>query len=272
MEQTNNNQIAARQNNHISLTVKQQCRPLLAKIHEDFPKIRKENIQVIDGTINYLFALLNIQFKPEEKAYRDAQTLVLSEFLTDRYGNLTLEEVKQAFKMYAAKEFPDLKTFRILDCISLGEVLTAYTEKRNKELHVYSLKKLQNKQELAGFNPTAEEIKSNRIKNLELIFESLKSKKTDYSAFIYYDFLKSKGKVSKDEALELYETECAIYQNELEIEALEHPNKRFSITTILEQVKSNKWDPVIVNRTKSAAVSNYLSQFESLDVFLKEFE
>lgn len=252
--------------------MKQQCRPLLAKIHEDFPQIRKENIQVIDGTINYLFALLNIQFKPEEKAYRDAQTLVLSEFLTDRYGNLTLEEVKQAFKMYAAKEFPELKTFRILDCISLGEVLTAFTERRNKELHVYSLKKLQAKQESEGFNPTENEIKQTRLKNLKLLFENLKSKRTDYSAFIYYDFLKSKGKVNKDQAMLLYESEALIYQNELETEALEQPNKRFSIRSVLQQIKSNKWDPVIVNRTKSKVVSDFLMQFDSLEDFIKEFE
>lgn len=272
MEQTNNNQVAARQNNHTSLTVKQQCRPLLAKIHEDFPKIRKENIQVIDGTINYLFALLNIQFKTEEKSYRDAQTLVLSEFLIDRFSNLTLEEVKQAFKMYAAKEFPDLKTFRILDCISLGEVLTSFINRRNEELHIYNLKKIQSNQNSIGFNPNEEEKKRNRIMNLEILFESLKSKKTDYSAFIYYDELKSKGKITQDEALKLYDYEAKIYDVELKTEAFENPNRRISIENILKQVKSAKWDPVVVNRTKSTVVSRYLMQFDTIELFLKEFE
>lgn len=248
------------------------CRPLLAKISEDFPKIKKENIQVIDGTINYLFVLLNIQFKPEEKAYRDTQTLVLSEFLLDRFGNLTLEEVKQAFKMYAAKEFPELKTFRILDCISLGEVLSAYIDRRNKELHVYSQKKLIRKQREIGFNPSEEQKAENRTMNLQLLFESLKSKGTDYSAFIYYDELKAKGKITQEEALKFYDLEAKLYKLELKAEAIDNPKRRFTINSILEKVKSSKWDPVIVSRTKSTAVSKYLMQFETLESFMAEFE
>lgn len=250
----------------------ERCRPLLSRIQEDFPKIKSENIQVIDGTINYLFALLNIQFKPEEKSYRDTQTLVLSEFLVDRFKHLTLEEVKQAFKMYAAKEFPQLKTFRILDCISLGEILSAYIERRNEDLHVYNQKKLLNRQNSVDFKPSVEEIKQNRITNLRLLFDSLKSKKTDYSAFIYYDELKAKGKVSQNETLKLYDIELKIYEQELKEEVLLNSNKKIQLTNFYNENAKSKWNPVVVSRTKSAAVSLFLKGFSSIDDFLKVFE
>lgn len=250
----------------------EQCRPLLAVIQEDFPKIKNEDIRTIDGTINYLFALLNIQFKAEEKDYRDAQTLVLSDFLTDRFKQLTLEEVKQAFKMYAAKEFPELKTFRILDCIALGEVLNAFIERRNETLHVYNQKKISCKQNSIAFKPSEEEKRSLRVSNQTILFESLKSSKTDYSAFIYYDELKAKGKIDPQDAINLYDDESKTYEIELRKEAFEDSKKRFSVNSVLEKLKSEKWDPVIVSRTKSAVVSKYLRQFEKYEDFLKAFE
>jgi len=247
---------------------------LLARIQEDFPKIKNENIRLIDGVINYLFVLLNIQFKPEERTYRDTQTLVLSEFLTDRFGHLTLEEVRQAFKMYAAKEFPELKTFRILDCISLGEVLSAYVERRNANLHVYNLKKLNESQNLIGFNPSNEEKQHNRVINLTDLFESLKTNKTDYSAFIYYDELKSKNKLvlTKEQVLEIYNIEAKIYESELKNEAFKNPLKKIDLTTFQEQQKKKDWNPIIISKSQSAAVSQYLKQFNTLEEFLKAFE
>lgn len=247
---------------------------MLARIQEDFPKIKNENIQIIDGTINYLFALLNIQFKPEERAYRDTQTLVLAEFLMDRFSHLTLEEVKQAFKMYAAKEFPELKTFRILDCISLGEVLSTYIERRNANLHVYNLKKLNDTQNLIGFNPSNEEKLRIRVINQNDLFKSLKTNKTDYSAFIYYDELKSKNKLvlTKEQVLEIYNIEAKIYESELKNEAFKNPLKKIHLTTFQEQQKKKDWNPIIISKSQSAAVSQYLKQFNTLEEFLKAFE
>ena len=254
--------------------MKGQCKPLLAKLQEEYPKIKNEPVTVIDGTINYLFALLNVQFKPEERAYRDAQTLVLSEFLQDRFKHLTLEEVKQAFKMYASKEFPELKTFRILDCISLGEILNTYVERRNQNLHVYNQKLLSNKQKSIGFNPSNEEKLKIRAMNLSNLFDSLKSNKTDYSAFIYFDELKAKGKIilSKEETRELYFKEAKNYEAELKNDVFRNPLNKISLTNFQQDLKTQKWNPIVVNRSKSSAVSNYLMQFKTLDEFIKQFE
>ena len=260
------------QNSLTSLTAKEQCRPLLAKLQEDYPKIKNEQVQVIDGTINYLFALLNIQFKPEERLYRDAQTLVLSEFLQDRFKHLTLEEVKTAFKMYAAKELPQLKTFRILDCISLDEVLNAFVEHRNQNLHIYNLKKINNTQNLIGFKPSNEEKLKISNLNRKILFESLKSNEIDYSAFIYYNQLKNKINLSQEQVLELYNSGLKKHERELQQEAFKNPLKKIDLQSFQTELKSKKWNPIIIQKSQSVAVCNYLKKFKNFDEFLNEFE
>lgn len=253
--------------------MKEQCKPLLAKLQEDFPKIKNENVQVIDGTINYLFALLNIQFKPEERLYRDTQTLVLSEFLQDRFKHLTLEEVKQAFKMYAAKEFPELKTFRILDCITLGEVLNAYVERRNQNLHVYNQKLLANKQNSIDFNPSVEQKARLRKEHLLMIFESLKSNKTDYTAFIYFKEIKDKISMSDEQREDLYKYEALKYKKELESESLENSFKRTNLTEFIRESSAGKRNPIVQDRCRASVVCDYLKRhLESFETFINALE
>lgn len=253
--------------------MKGQCRPLLAKLQEEYPKIKLENIQVIDGTINYLFALLNIQFKPEERAYRDTQTLVLSEFLQDRFNHLTLEEVKQAFKMYAAKEFPTLKTYRILDCIALGEVLNAYIEYRNQNLHIYNQKLITHRQNLLSFNPSNEEKARLRKEHLLMVFESLKSNKTDYSAFIYFKEIENKIRMTNEQKEDLYKYEALKYKKELELDALESNFKKSNLSEFIRQSDEGKRSSIVQNRCRAVVVCNYLKRhLDSFETFLNALE
>ncbi len=113
----------------------------MVKIQEDFPKIRDDADSNLASVVNYILALLNVKFTDDEQRYRDAQMLVLCDFLKDKFGQLTSEEIRNAFKMYVANEFPHLKLFRILDSIVLGEVLTAYVQYRNQHLHVHTQQK-----------------------------------------------------------------------------------------------------------------------------------
>lgn len=86
--------------------------------------------------------MMNIKVSNDtEKKDLQIQMLVVMDFIKSKFGNLTIPEIKEAFKMYVAREFPEIKVFRILDCVSVGEVLDAYKSFRNESLRVYSQKK-----------------------------------------------------------------------------------------------------------------------------------
>ncbi|MDM1093406.1 hypothetical protein [Myroides odoratimimus] len=137
-----------------------QPRPLLAKVQEDYLQIRRDSSQNLQNTINYILILLNV--KPpdtnEDRAYRDTQMLVLCDFITDKFGELTSEEIKQAFKMYVAREFKGVKVFKILDAVCLGEVLNAYVNYRDEHLHIYYSKRIAKRQEVLPVAKGTDEI------------------------------------------------------------------------------------------------------------------
>ena len=94
--------------------------------------------------------------------------LFILDFIKDKFGDLTAEEIKQAFKMYVAKEFPDIKVFRILDSIVVGDVLNAFREYRNESLRTYSQKKqLLLTQEVPISESEKKEIRKNLLKLIQ---------------------------------------------------------------------------------------------------------
>lgn len=118
-------------------------RPQLAIINEDYPKIRDTYANELEELINHIVALLNIQVPntKEDKNRMNEQMLLVGDLLRTEFGRLTIPEVKMAFKMYVSKQFPNLRVFRLLDCIAIGELLTAYIEYRNDSLRTYDHKK-----------------------------------------------------------------------------------------------------------------------------------
>src|SRR5690606_37600139 len=181
--------------------------------------------------------------------------------------------VKQAFKMYAAKEFPELKTFRILDCISLGEELNAYVERRNQNIHVYNQNLLANKQNSTSLNASNEQKARLRKEHLLMIFESLKSNKTDYSAFIYFKENQNKIRMTNEQKEDLYNYEALKYKKELELDALESNFKKSSLTEFIRQSDEGKRNSIVQNRCRAVVVCNYLKRhLDSFETFLKALE
>lgn len=102
--------------------------------------------------------------------------LVVSDFIKTKFGFLTIPEIQEAFKMFVAKEFSEIKVFRILDCIVVGEVLNAFIDFRNENLRVYEQKKQSVMLE-----------KENKItpdKEFKIMSEAINKK--------YYEYLESK--------------------------------------------------------------------------------
>jgi hypothetical protein len=132
------------------LIVQKQSRPLLAVINEDYPKIRlvTDNSEQ-DGLINYLITLLNIKVSNElEKQDLQVQMLVILDFIKSKFGFLTIPEIREAFKMYAAKDFGHKDIFRQLDTIVVSDVLNKFMTFRADNLRKYNQDKqalIQNK-------------------------------------------------------------------------------------------------------------------------------
>ena len=112
-------ELTAQTKSSTDLALPKQSKPLLAVINEDYPKIRNiSSVEHFDSLINYLITILNIKTTSEqEKKDLNVQMLVVLDFIRTKFSSLTIEEVKEAFKMYVSKEFPEIKVFRILDCV-----------------------------------------------------------------------------------------------------------------------------------------------------------
>jgi len=240
---------------------------LLAKIHEDYPKLKEiQNVQDFDNLINYLVTLLNIKCSNENEA-KDLkiQMLVVTDFLKSKFGNLTIEEIKEAFKMYAAREFPNIKVFRLLDCICIGEVLQAYVDFRNDSLLYYK----NQKQNLLNAMPekTDEEKNKIRLEFIKMLYEEIRNDKFSNNAWLLYDDLCTSYKIEVTDAekKQIYNSQLVIYTAEqknlfrskegvIAKNLMQDLNNKINSGTTIETVK---------NKCKSVLVCNYLLNYIS---------
>lgn len=259
----NNNQIISVQNNNSNLVLAKQSRPLLATLNEDFKKLKDIiNVEETDSLINYLLTILNIKVSNEQDAKDlQIQMLVVSDFLKSKFGNLTIPEIKEAFKMFVAREFSHIKVFRILDCVSIGEVLQAYTEFRNESLRMYS----QKKQNLLSATPklTPEQKKETREKFIIILYEELKTEKFSYDAWVLYSDLESAGKIkpTNDYKKELYNKQLLVYSSE-QRNLIIKTRGQFAATSLLSDLtkKIQSGNPIetVKNKCKNIIVCDYL--------------
>lgn len=119
--------------------------------------------------------------------------LVVLDFIRTKFSSLTIEEVKEAFKMYVSKEFPEIKVFRMLDCVVVGEVLNAYVNFRNESLRVYDNKKMQLPLNASLTNSEINEIMENSINQRYEEFKSTKDINPPYLAV--FKELVERGKI-----------------------------------------------------------------------------
>ncbi len=245
-------------------------RPTLAILSEDYPKVKSiESKQEINGLLNFLITILNIKVSSEEeKLQLDKQMVLIFDLIKSKFGSLTVQEIKEAFKMFVSGEFPDLKVFRMLDCIVVADVLNAYREFRNESLRAYDQKK---KLLIEQPQPMSEEeIKQNFDNLVKLIFEDLKANGFSSDAWLLYDCLECNGliKISVKEKKELYVKQAKIYLFEASQEANQRHfhSAKSVIQDITNKIAKGKIIRSVANRCKSIVVSeflkNYLNDFE----------
>lgn len=226
--------------------------------------------------MNYLITLLNLKVSNEdEEKDMNIQMLVVKDFITSKFGNLTIPEIKEAFKMYVAKEFPQIKVFRMLDCVSVGEVLEAYIDFRNESLRIYDNKKsiLLN----APSQPSEEEKKNIREQFLKVLFEEISKDSFSSDAHLLFFELEQSGKlkVSDLDKKILYKQQLEKY---IPLEEENIKNKGgYSVSKRLiefkELVKSKKPIVHVQNICRSIVVSDYLKKhLDNFETFKKATE
>lgn len=240
-------------------------RPTLAILNEDYPKVKSiESKQEINGLLNYLITILNIKVSSdEEKLQLDKQMVLIFDLIKSKFGNLTVPEIKEAFKMFVSGEFPDLKVFRILDCIVVSDVLNAYRDYRNESLRSYDQKK---KLLLEQPNPKSEqEIKETQDALYKMVFQELKSSGFSPDAWLLYDDLINNGHIviSDQEKKDLYAKQAKIHL----VEAVnDSKNKHFNsakfiIDEIKNKIEKGKIIRPVANKCKSIIASNFLKNY-----------
>lgn len=164
--------------------------PILAKLEGEYPKIRDTNANQIAGVLNYLIILLNI--KTENKEETNQQMLIVGDLLRRKFSDLTTEEIKEAFRMFVAQEFSNIKPFRLLDAISIGEVLYAYKKHKGEKLKIYRAKK-----QLPQKTKLSEKEKESIVKQgVKRFFDEFKKTGEVKQGCVYvYDFLYKKGEI-----------------------------------------------------------------------------
>ncbi|GIZ08348.1 hypothetical protein [Flavobacterium sp. UMI-01] len=271
------NKIQIQQKQPTSLALTELSRPTLAILNEDYPKVKTiDSKQEINGLLNFLITILNIKVSSEEeKLQLDKQMILIFDLIKTKFGSLTVPEIKEAFKMFVAGEFPNLKVFRMLDCLVVADVLNAFKEFRNDSLRVYDFKK--QKLLIQQNTMSEEEINQNHQELLKIVFDDLKATGLSLDAWLLYDKLEANGliNISKAQKKELYAQQAQIYVVEL---LNETTKKHFhSAKIIIEDARSKiakgKIIGSVANKCKSIVASNFLKEYlTDFEEFKKQIE
>ncbi len=254
-------------------------KPILAKLNEDFPKVKNVIVaHEIEDLMNYLIRILNIKVSnQEDQENLDFQMPVILDFIKSKFGLLTIPEIKEAFKMYVAKEFEDIKVFRMLDCIVVGEILTAFTNFRNDSLRVYDTKKQLLLAEVSQSTET--EKKSIRNEFLGQIFDELNNRgysdniwqlwEKDFKTKELTEFAnKVNATVTNLEKKAMYATEQEFYLNQIKSEMMTSrlQSAKWIVENANKQIRNKQKINSVVNRCRcligSKYLKNYLTDFE----------
>ena len=98
------------------------------------------NITEYEDLINYLTKLLNIKTSSDDSKDFEYQMILILDFIKSKFGFFTIPEIREAFKMYVAKDFGHKEIYRNLDTILVSDVLNCYVGFRADSLRAYNEK------------------------------------------------------------------------------------------------------------------------------------
>lgn len=212
--------------------------------------------------------VLNIKCNDdEEEEYLHIQMIAISDLITSQFQNITIPEIQEAIKMYVAKKF-EIKVFRLLDCIAIGEILNAYTSYRNELTKVYLQKR--NVIKYAGNELSPEEKEKMVEDGVNRAFKELKETKTiDGPTEYIFDFLVEKGKIKTKGSLalvEYYSNKLAEAKEQLKKENLaiepKTPAEKKEIKSVLEKIISNQSNQILIRAKKNILIEYFIKQIQ----------
>lgn len=207
--------------------------------------------------------ILNIKvLDEEEQNHIDRQMVLIADIIGSQFSNLTPAEIKEAFKLYVSKKFADVKVFRLIDCVSVGEILSSYIEYRNQVIEPFVVKR----QNLLNAPIEKSQEEKTKIFNdfVKMVYDEVIEKGyCDEAWYLFKDLEDNKKiEVSNEEKTELYKKELAIYVPEERKRILkQNPLNGKHLVREFEKTYEGKKRPVYVqNRCRSILVSKYIKE------------
>lgn len=244
-------------------------------LKENNEKWKTATLEEKEDCLNFMLEILNIKVSDEvDQDDIDRQMVLISNLISGQFQTLTAPEIKEAFQMYVSRKLTT-KVFRLIDCVAIGEILTAYIEFRNQAIEPF-LNKRKNLL-LESTETTQYEKDKIREEYLLTVFKEIQEKGFSDSSHFLYDDLITKGKIQTTD-----EDKKRIYKQELAKHIKDEKEYISSKGIILgknlmadlqKNIDSGKPFEYVKNRCKSILVSNYLygftGKFESFKNELK---
>ena len=271
-----NHNLPAPQKNRQDLQLLEQKKPYLLTLKENNVKWKQGILEEKEDCLNYMVEILGIKVaSDEEQDSINRQMVLINDLISRYYQNLTAQEIKEAFRLYVFKQFAEVKVFRLIDCVAVGEILNAYIEYRNQIIEPFLIKR----QNLlnAPAEKTIEEKEKIFNDFVKMIFDEVSEKGYCQEAWYIFKNLEEKGKInfSNEEKQSLYLKELAIYVPEERKRIMKNNAYNFKAKlNDFEKTYQNGKRPVYVkNRCRSILVSKYIYEskieFEELLTILK---
>lgn len=212
--------------------------------------------------------ILNIKCADEEEENElSIQMGIVADLIATQFKNITIPEIQEALKMYVAKKF-EIKVFRLLDCIAIGEILNAYIDYRNEQTKVYL-----NKRNIILSTPkelTPEEKEQMVIDGVNRAFDEFREIGTVEGITEYiFDFLVEKGKIKtkgSESLVKYYEQKLSEAKEQLKKEnektEAKTPAEKKSLTIDLERIVSGISGKILIRAKRNILLEYFKKQVE----------
>lgn len=231
-------------------------------LKENNEKWKIATLEEKEDCLNFMLEILNIKVSDEvDQDDIDRQMVLINNLISSQFQTLTAPEVKEAFQMYVSRKLT-AKVFRLVDCVAVGEILTAYIEFRNQAIQPFLIKR----QNLLNAPIEKSESEKQKIFNefVKSVYNEILEK--GYSPDAWYIFKKlednKKINISNEEKTEIYKKELAIYvPAERQRIIKQNPLNGKHLVKEFEKTYEGKKRPIYVqNRCRSILVSEFIKE------------
>jgi len=243
-------------------------------LKEDNPAWLQTEPQEKEDCLNFMLEILNIKISdPDEQDSINRQLILIADLIGRYYSKMTIPEIKEALRMYAFKKFTNIKVFRLIDCVSVGEILSAYIEFRNEVTQPFLIER--QKLQIEQNNFTENDKKNIRENFLKTIFDDIVLAGFSSDAHHLFLDLEKSGriKITVEEKKKMYKQQLNKYipENKKEIRSKDPLLIKNLLDDFNKKIDSGKPLVFVSNRCRSIIVSDYFKKYTTdFETFKKE--